>query len=90
MESDRNRWQQLASSFALTKPGLDPWDAELLDAQCAGAGHGEQCVIRFLLNLWNAECEWTCGRFDLFDALATWDETGRRAFQAWVNDPWWP
>jgi len=33
---------------------------------------------------------WRCGPFDAVDAMGTWDNAHRRAFAAWVVEPWWP
>lgn len=33
---------------------------------------------------------WGLLPFDLHAALGCWDDGHRRAFQAWVQDPWWP
>ena len=84
------KWQSLVDSFSLHKPGVNPWDANELDEQFDGASHGEKCTIQFLLNLWNGSDDWKCGKFDLFDAFATWNETQRTAFLSWAIDPWWP
>lgn len=84
------RWQRLVDSFGLSKPGTNPWDAEELDRQFHGASHGEKCVIKFLLNLWNGSYDWDCGEFDFFDAAATWCESQLSAFRTWLDDPWWP
>ncbi len=29
-------------------------------------------------------------RFDVVDAMGTWDERHRAAFRAWAEAPWWP
>ena len=65
----QERFFALAESFALQKPGASPWDADLLDANFAGASHGEKVTISFLLNVWNPGEEWKCGEFDLIDAI---------------------
>jgi len=89
-ETTAKRWSRLVASFRLRKTGAEPWDASTLDESFSGASHGEKCTIRFLLNLWNADCDWSCGPFDFFDAYATWDDESRDAFLAWAKDPWWP
>lgn len=67
-----------------------PWDAATLEKTFAGKSHGEKCVIQFLLNLWDRSEEWSCGRFDLFEAYGIWDEIRRKAFLSWANGPFWP
>lgn len=84
------RFFQLVSAFGLRKPGADPWDADLLCAQFRGASHGERLAIQFLLNVWDPGKKWSCGKFDVFEALATWDDHNREAFLSWANDPFWP
>lgn len=84
------RWQELVNSFGLQKPGTSSWDATRLERNFPIASHGEQCVIQFLLNLWDPREKWACGPFDVFDALATWEERPRQAFLAWASHPWWP
>ena len=87
---DFSRWQELVRNFGLDKPGVEPWDAELLDGSFAGASHGEKCVIRFLLNVWNPAESWSCGPFDVLGALSVWDAKQRLAFLEWAAEPWWP
>ena len=85
------RWEALVAAFDMDYlEGMNPWNADKLDQAFAGKSHGEKCVIRFLLNLWNGTEEWECGRFDLFEAYCTWDEVRRKAFVSWANDPFWP
>jgi len=69
-EQRNDRWQQFVESFGLQKPGISPWDASLLDYQYTGASHGEKCIIAFLLNVWNSDYEWSCGKFDAVDAMS--------------------
>ncbi len=76
-------------------PGIEPFDAEKLDAWAAGpCSHGERCTAQFVLSVWGhttaKNCPWACGPFDVMDALGVWDETHRAAFLAWARDPWWP
>ena len=85
------RWEALVAAFDMDYlEGMNPWNADKLDQAFAGKSHGEKCVIRFLLNLWNGTEEWECGRFDLFEAYCTWDEVRRNAFLSWASDPFWP
>jgi len=85
-------WKALVEAFEMAYlPGMDPWEpVKLVEEAFPGASHGEKCTIRFLVNLWNAADEWSCGTFDLFDAYGIWDETRRKAFLSWANDPFWP
>jgi hypothetical protein len=32
---------------------------------------------------------WSIGRFDLMDAMGTWDDAHRRACRSWMESPWW-
>lgn len=72
--------------------GLQPWQPVAFDAWAAryAPGAGALHAARFLLALWNGQAEWSCGRFDAVDALATWDRAHRTAFLAWASEPWWP
>lgn len=50
---------------------------------------GEKHAARFVLRVWNFTVKWSIGKFDVIDALGTWDEGNRRAFVAWAQNPWW-
>ena len=85
------------SAFAQTFPtmgyarGVDPWDAEKLDAWGRGPrSHGERVTAQFLLGVWDPSATWKCGRFDVIDALRIWDSTHHQAFLRWAAEPWWP
>lgn len=52
--------------------------------------HGEQLAIQFLLNVWNPRHPWSCRKFDVLEAVATWDDRNREAFVSWARDPFWP
>ncbi len=86
----RERFQSLADSFNLHKAGVHPFDPNRLDEHFAAASSGEQATICFLLNLWDSTTDWRAGKFDVFDALGTWDDDNRSAFLAWAANPWWP
>jgi hypothetical protein len=89
-------------SLRLAK-GVDPWDpVEFLRWFCeSGApGHGAHHAVHFVLGVWNSDANWRTVAnehgikytdklrpFDVFDALSTWDDDHRRAFAAWVNNP---
>ena len=89
-EIEKHRWQALVDAFAIHKSGTDPWDALIFAENFAGASHGERCVIQFLLNLWDAGGDWSCGKFDVIEAYSVWDDKRRTAFLTWANQPWWP
>lgn len=90
----RERMSAFAESFpALSSaPGIRPWDATELDEWGAGGdpGHGAICAAQFVLSVWNPQQKWSCGRFDLHQALGTWDDQNTGAFQEWIKHPWWP
>ncbi len=86
--------------------GADPWDADaMLRFACEAHSHGEQLAARFVLSVWNCNLDWNreahkqeilvlpethLKRFDIFEALGTWDHEHRSAALAWLNDPFWP
>ena len=86
-----DRWNALVAAFEMDYlPGMFPWDAAKLESSFAGASHGEKCTIQFLLNLWDHSGEWTCGKFDLFEAFGVWDEIRVNALLSWAKAPFWP
>lgn len=84
------RAARLAESFPSLRgvPGARPFCADQLDGALPGRSHGEQCAARFVLYVWNPLWEWRCGRFDLAEAITTWDAAHLAAFQAWAADPY--
>ncbi len=85
------------TAFALTFPsmqhalGVKPWDALELDRWGSGSrSHGERVTAQLLLSVWDSSTEWTCGRFNLMEALRIWDAEHHQAFLKWVANPWWP
>lgn len=50
----------------------------------------EILAARFILAVWNPDSTRILGRFDVIDALGTWDASNRRAFVSWAEAPWWP
>jgi len=84
--------------------GTEPWDPErLMRWACAGRSHGEVLAARFVLSVWNSGTDWAeeakaegidnsaaLARFDLFEALQTWDYDHQDAFLKWVEAPFWP
>ena len=89
----RERMAKLATTFPSLRGarGASPWDAKSLEEWACGPAPGSGALhsARFLLSLWN-QAEWRCGRFDVFDAMASWDREHRAAFIAWAEKPWWP
>jgi hypothetical protein len=73
-------------------PGVKLWDANTIDrwAKSPTASHGGLVTARFLLAVWDPEHAWSCGRFELMEALRVWDERHRAAFLNWASNPWWP
>ena len=93
MTDPNRKMSELARSFPCLRnaPGIDPWDAQVLDRWAAGSvSHGEQVTARFLLAVWDASAEWQSGRFDLMEALHVWEPSHRLPFLEWADDPWWP
>ncbi len=86
------RMEELAMSFPslVDKPGVKPWDAFALDAWASGPvlSHEALMSARLLLMIWDPYTEWTCGRFELLDALALWDAAHRAAFLRWAATGW--
>lgn len=62
--------------------GVWPWNPNRLDLWASELGRTAEAVhsARFLLRLWNAECDWECGRFNAQAAIRIWDRIHRRAF----------
>lgn len=73
-------------------PGVDPFLATEVDRWAAETplSHGEQVTVHFLLAVWDPNHSWTCGAFNLMEALRVWDQAHREAFLDWAADPWWP
>lgn len=84
---------RLAQCFPCLRiaPGVDPWDANLLDewAVSGEPSHGEKCSAQFVLAVWKPNHEWQSGKFDLMEALRNWDNESHWAFLAWAANPWW-
>ncbi|MBN8603402.1 MAG: hypothetical protein J0M26_20370 [Planctomycetes bacterium] len=68
--------------------GLMPWSPLELDSWSCEFGRNPQSIhaARFVLNLWNAGCQWDCGRFDPREALKVWDLRHRRAFMELITE----
>ena len=69
-----------------------PFDALLLNkwARSGAPGHGGACAARFVLSVWDPGTKLSCGRFNMHEALQTWDDEHRKAFITWIQNPWWP
>jgi hypothetical protein len=87
-------------------PGVDPWDAlAFLRWACSPApSSGAYHAAKFMLGVWSPDTDWTeearaagilsgdqrIARFDLFQAMGTWDVEHRRAVMTWIHAPFWP
>lgn len=82
----------LVESFPTLRraPGVRPFDAEALDAWASGPApsSGAFHAARLILAVYNNRAPWQCGRFDVVEAMSTWDAAHRRAFLAWAQAPW--
>lgn len=84
------RMRNLAQTFSALAgaPGVDPWDLDKFISWVEGPrSHGERVSGYFILLVWN-HYDWG-KKFDFVDAMGVWDQSNRRAFLAWVSDPWW-
>lgn len=85
--------------------GQEPEDTAnpFLVWMCGGPSHGELLAGRFVLGVWSPSTDWTeqarlsglepgsaLIRFDVFEAMGTWDLAHVEAFQRWVEFPFWP
>lgn len=68
-------------------PGVAPWNPNQLDIWAAESTDDINALhsARFLLNLWMPAREWQCGRFDMNEAIQSWDRTHRRVFLDWAS-----
>jgi hypothetical protein len=84
----------LAHSFVSLEQadGVEPWDAERLDAWACAPNRSRSAVhaARFVLHVFDRAVAWRCGPFDVVDAVREWDAAHRDAFLVWVLRPWWP
>ena len=94
--TEEERFARLVRSFhsLLPSPFKDVNDLRLLDAWAFNkdpdGSDGVKAAAAFVLNCWSTYTEWKCGYFDMFHALRVWDDSQRRAFQSWVENPWRP
>ena len=86
--------------------GVDPWDSlELLKWTLAGKSHGEVLAAKFVLSVWNNSTDWEkvardnglitaanehFPRFDVFEAMGSWDREHVEAMLSWLKLPFWP
>ena len=94
------RFYLLIESFPRLRDRLpygDPsFDAIAFARAARPLSSGEKDAVLFILGVWNGETDWLelaelqnrgSGRFDLFSAMANWDDAHRRAFVAWAEKP---
>lgn len=82
----------LASRFPVLEsaPGIKEWDSQKLDEWAATvASTGERHAAAFVLHVWNCYHDWNVGRFDVMEALRTWDRENAAPFLEWAKDPYW-
>jgi hypothetical protein len=88
-----HRLYKLAHKFPslAVAPGLRPWSPVVLSGwgRDRGRGSAELSSARFILWVWSPKIIWPCGRFDLFEALLSWDADDYAAFLSWLASPWW-
>jgi hypothetical protein len=75
---------QCGTAEGYHRMGLRPWNPEMLKRWSRTASSGERKAALFVLSVWN-----TANKFDVHDALLTWDNGNRAAFAAWAAAPWW-
>lgn len=79
----------------LNPPGAHPWKPLALRAWLQGKGRvcspSERRCAHFVLSVWNpSEATNILGPFDMFEALASWDDSHRAVLVEWARNPWWP
>lgn len=90
----RERMSDLAESFPglVGYEGVRPWRAAVFASSVLAddRGMGALHAARFVLSVFNFRTKWPepIGTFNLVEALGTWDDANRAAFQAWVMNPW--
>lgn len=67
--------------------GISPWNPQRLDAWAAEQADDPAAVAaaQFVLALWNRNCQWECGAFDLLTAFENWDLPHRLGFLEWAS-----
>ena len=74
-------------------PGIQPWDALVLDHWAAtgpDVTSGSLAAVRLLLHVWNDQTDWQCGRFSFREAYGTWDGNHWAAMLAFLQAPLFP
>ena len=66
--------------------GDEPWNAVKLIRRYGTASTGERHVISFLLGVWNMDQD-DVPKFNVAEAMMSWDSGHRRAFAAWATAP---
>lgn len=66
--------------------GDGAWNAQNLIRRHGTASSGERHAISFLLTIWNIDQDWV-PKFNVAEAMTTWDNGHRRAFAEWVASP---
>jgi hypothetical protein len=71
-------------------PGIEPWDAEALDRWAARPDRdpAARAAAQLVLGLVDSGRDWTCGRFDLREALAVWDCDHGCPFLSFLQHCW--
>jgi hypothetical protein len=92
------RMATLAETFPtlVGLPGLLPWDSVLFAEQLGSPAitNARASAILFVLSVWNTGFQGVGvdlikNPFDVHSAMLSWDNQHRRAFLAWVADPFW-
>ena len=87
------RMEKFAKSFPSLKEaeGLSPWEPYKLCqwGKSYGKGSTELNAVRFVLWIFNPQLLYPCGRFELWEAMLSFEDGDREAFAQWVKSPWW-
>ena len=81
-ESD---WQRFVDRFKLDLPGSSPWNAQDINGSFPDANEQDRHSIQFLLNVWDPDNTWPCGRCDLMSAMRAWDRHHKDAVLDWLR-----
>jgi hypothetical protein len=87
MPDPMTRLAELARTFPslARSPVLDPFDVERVEAFRRVCSHGECLAADFILHVYNRYEH----RFDLGEAMNTWDDAHIAAFAAWARAPFY-
>jgi hypothetical protein len=84
VKRDDTEFERLALAFPALKRavGISPWSPNQLDIWATEEATEPAAIAaaQFLLSLWNRNCRWQCGSFDMFSALEKWDVPHRSGF----------